>query len=266
MCEEAGIAWTRPADEKRLPHFFDVEAPALLNTAADRLGSRYDAIVVDEGQDFLTQYYTGIEKLLEGGDQGVLYVFADSRQDVFRRAPQYPTGLTGPYHLPFNCRNTVAISRLLERLSGDRVPFAPEAPHGEEPVLHRCRTRHEEKDAVRGIIATLCGKEGLSPGRIAILSCRRADNSILGGEEEIAGFRLAHNIYPPPKGSILVTSLLRYKGLEADAVIVTDIDPALSQASSMHLYVAASRAKLRLFMVGTDEAIELLEKAKAEAR
>jgi len=265
MCEEAGIVWTKPAGDTGLHHFFDVEAPALLDASALRLGPRYDAIVVDEGQDFLTQYYAGIEKLLDRGARGILYVFADSRQDAYRRAPEYPSGLTGPYHLPYNCRNTAAISRLLERLSGDRVPLAPEAPQGDEPVLHRCRNRQEEKDAVRGIIATLCGKDGLSPGRIAILSCRSADNSILGGEEKISGFRLAHNAYPSPKGSILVTSLLRYKGMEADAVIVTDIDPALSQASSMHLYVAASRARLRLFMVGANEAIELLEKAKAEA-
>jgi hypothetical protein len=255
MCAEAGISWTRPSQDKALPRFFDVEAPALLVSAASRLGPRYDALVVDEGQDFLTPYYAGLEALLDAGPRGVLYVFADSRQDVYRRAPQYPARLAGPITLPYNCRNTVAISRLLERLSGEPVRTPPSAPAGEDPVLRPCRTREAEKDAVRSIIQMLCGQEGLSPSRITVLSCRSVENSVLAGMDSIAGFRLAHNVYPRPKGSILLTSLLRYKGLESDVVIVTDVDPAASQATDVHLYVGASRARLRLFMVGTVEGL-----------
>jgi hypothetical protein len=61
---------------------FNQLMPLALANAIDALGPAYDAIVVDEAQDFGDEFWMPIEMLLTSLDQGILYVFLDENQDI----------------------------------------------------------------------------------------------------------------------------------------------------------------------------------------
>ena len=61
---------------------YDQLMPLALSNAVDALGPKYDAIIVDEAQDFGDDYWLPIEMLLNKLDDGLLYIFLDENQDI----------------------------------------------------------------------------------------------------------------------------------------------------------------------------------------
>ncbi len=94
---------------------------AQLLEAVDAPGPRYDAIVVDEGQDFEDDWWLLLQLLLNDPDAGILYVFYDSNQAIYPRPPGLPEDLV-PYSLSENWRKQ--LGRLLHRLVNDEG-FSP---------------------------------------------------------------------------------------------------------------------------------------------
>ena len=90
--------------------------PDGLDAAIGRLGPRYHAIVVDEGQDFDGGWLASLEGLLYGGKEDVLYVFHDPAQAIFRDDQIGELGLT-EFPLDFNCRNAKPIHDLIVPLA-----------------------------------------------------------------------------------------------------------------------------------------------------
>ncbi len=88
--------------------FWRTEATNLLLEALDTVKDRFDAIVVDEAQDFMPDWWIAIEALSSDGDSGVLYVFYDPAQNLYVGEQLALPALGTPYELPTNCRNTVA--------------------------------------------------------------------------------------------------------------------------------------------------------------
>ena len=91
--------------------FWREEAPALLLQALDRLpDERFDAVIVDEGQDFHGTWWLAVERLLRRPKDDVLWVFFDPRQNIYGGSAWEALGLhTAP--LAYNCRNTQRIAR-----------------------------------------------------------------------------------------------------------------------------------------------------------
>jgi DNA helicase IV len=81
------------------------------------------------------------------------------------------------------------------------------------------------------------------------------ENSSLGERTEFAGIKLVTNLDDWRRGKgPLVTSLFRFKGLEADALILVDVVPPdravrSSRFKPEHFYVACSRAKHLLTII-----------------
>jgi hypothetical protein len=82
LAKEAGVEL--PAEEAGpASPYFEHRLPDALAEAADRLGPRYDAIVVDEGQDFREWWWPALLSLHTDPDGGFLYVFADDNQNLY---------------------------------------------------------------------------------------------------------------------------------------------------------------------------------------
>jgi superfamily I DNA/RNA helicase len=82
--------------------------PIALALAIDLFGPQYDAIVVDEAQNFGNEFWLPIELLLSDTNQAQLYIFLDENQDIYRRSAAIP--IPGePMVLDRNCRNTSQI-------------------------------------------------------------------------------------------------------------------------------------------------------------
>ena len=80
----------------------------------------FDAIVVDEAQDFGDLWWTSVLACLKDPVGGKLYAFMDKAQRVFSREGEVPIDLP-PYPLDENIRNTKRIAQLFSSLSGEAL-------------------------------------------------------------------------------------------------------------------------------------------------
>ena len=80
LLEEAKAAYPGSSNK----HFFEVQMPYALALSNEVLNDKFDAIVVDEAQDFSDEYWFAIEELLGDQDTGYLYIFIDENQALYR--------------------------------------------------------------------------------------------------------------------------------------------------------------------------------------
>jgi len=92
--DEAWSHYVEPL-ESDLDEAFDV----LMET--DR---RYDAIIVDEAQDFRDEWWLVVEAALENPEHDILYIFHDNNQALLPHRARYPV-VQSPIVLTQNCRN-----------------------------------------------------------------------------------------------------------------------------------------------------------------
>lgn len=239
---------------------FDLVLPIALAFAIDAFGPRYDAIVVDEAQDFGPEFWMPIEMLLRGGEDAPLYIFIDENQDVYRRSTELPVK-TPPITLDRNCRNTGHIHAAAYRYyRGDAV----EAPDIEGMRIETLDAGDLAKQArvIAGAVTRLVAEEGVAPHDIAVLLCA----STAKAEAEAA---LAANAVPRSvswgrlesygEGVVTVDTVARFKGLERSVVIlwIDGCDPVQQRET---FYVGLSRAKSVLMLCGTqDDCRKVLE-------
>ena len=95
---------------------YDEPTDDVLGQAFDRLTSarhKYDAVVVDEGQDFRAEWWALVEAALGQGSAGVLYIFHDDGQALLPHRSHYP--FDEPIiDLSRNCRNGGRIFELMK--------------------------------------------------------------------------------------------------------------------------------------------------------
>lgn len=110
---------------------YDEPSDHVLGAAFDRLtdvGPRYDAIVVDEGQDFRDSSWLVVEAALADEVNSLLYVFYDDNQTLIPRDWKQPFDEV-PYTLTRNLRNCGEIFQQVRA-------FHPQEPSG-SPALER---------------------------------------------------------------------------------------------------------------------------------
>lgn len=110
-------------DEK---HVFEVQMPFALARSNEVLDTKYDALVVDEAQDFSDDYWFSVEELLSDPEEGVFYIFIDENQALYRKHANLPVE-DEPYRLLANCRNTVPATRST-RAKPLTTPTCPATP------------------------------------------------------------------------------------------------------------------------------------------
>lgn len=94
-------------------------------------------IVVDEGQDFMPDWWPCLDEALKDGREGALYAFYDPNQDIYEGGPPKELEIL-PHQLIHNCRNTTKIAKYAASLVGDEGVVKPGAPPG--MPLHRARS------------------------------------------------------------------------------------------------------------------------------
>lgn len=211
---------------------------------------RYDAIVVDEGQDFAPGWWEVILESLEDREQGPLVVFYDPSQEIFGRegaVPDLPTTLP----LRHNFRNTREICRAVQRLGRVDMEPHPDCPEGERVRVHPLESAGKTRDRVLALLERLIGGQQVPADQIAILTPHSRDNSSLTGLDAIGPYPLAED--PGDRaGRVLHTTIGGFKGLESEVLILLDVDPADPRCFRNARYVASSRARqlLHVFAKG----------------
>jgi nuclease-like protein/AAA domain-containing protein len=251
---EAAILPEKP--DPVTPEWFERVLPTALDVAIDRLGPRFHAIVVDEGQDFDTGWLASLEGLLYGGRDDVLYLFHDPGQAIFRTDQTAELGLT-EFPLDYNCRNAQPIHNLLLPFAKGGLTSVARRLDGRKPELIKAEGDRETIDALRGVLHRLVRVEGVAPGSIAVLTGvgleqsaiwrqRQFGNEVLwNGAYDDAGRLLglqAEQVPNPPKDVVLCESIRRFKGLERPVVIFLEVPRDDPERLDRFLYIASSRA------------------------
>lgn len=231
---------------------FDHHQPIALALAVDAFGEHYDAIVVDEGQDFGDEFWMPIELMLSDHADGLLYVFLDENQDIYGRSAAIP--IAGePMLLDKNCRNTTTIHAAAYRYYRGANIEAPRIAGAAVELLTAPDATRQAR-AIAALVTRLVAEEGVAPHDIGVLLCDRRDRATyeraLTANSIPKAARWGHiEAYGP--GSVTVDSVARFKGLERPIIILWGLDDCDPLADRETLYVGMSRAKSLLFLCGT---------------
>ena len=250
MAEQAGIPLPDPLADAS-PDFFDRTLPDALLGALDRLSHRFDAIIVDEGQDFRESWWAPLLLCAKDPDGGVLYVFHDENQQVYKRVPSFPGGLA-PVGLGENLRNTRRIHEATLRFYHGE-PLRAVGPEGQEVECHAVHGPSEIDTTVSRVLHRLVREEGVPTEDIAIL-VGSSQAAPLKHADHVGAFQTTGE-QPPGPGKVLVESVRRFKGLERKVIILTGIDQLRPEDERALLYVGLSRARVYLVVVATRETL-----------
>lgn len=244
MCQRAGIKFNEPHEVEQKSKFWDNDAAELLENALQIYpDERYDAVIVDEAQDFKSVWWIPVESMLADGDKSTLYVFFDPNQQIYGGGPADELGLKGTT-LKYNCRNTKKIADYSCKLVELEPIVKPGSPEGEN-VIHSKSSKDGKDmvDAVRKLVHKLVGENGIQTSQIAILTTGKVEHSPIHKVGKLGNISLVPLNQKPGPNEVRFSTLHRFKGLEADVVIVCDVKANAEESSPKHLYVATSRAR-----------------------
>ena len=200
----------------------------------------YTHVIVDEGQDF------GMDDIEEGEiletlksiveDKGTFYVFYDKLQLIqARQMPSFIEDADCRLTLYRNCRNTENIATTSLRPIVERKPkLFDNAVKGVPATIHFCDNEERALIELDSILEKY-QSEGFSD--VAILTVKTESESILSGKVRDGKYRKKYTF----------STCRKYKGLEADVIILIDVDRTTFDDSHVLLfYVGTSRARTRL--------------------
>lgn len=238
--------------------YFHVQLPYALALSADLLpDDKFDAIIVDEGQDFRADYWMGLEMLLRDEEHSYFYVFYDPNQALYQSADYIRNVMHNEHPMPLtmNCRNTKYIHDAAYKFYRG-YPIDPPRIDG-APIDIMCgSTLEEQKTDLHDLVSTLIKNEEVDPSDITILvASSNLDkySSLLKSLTLHKGMKYSikkHRV----QQTILVDTVARFKGLESAIIILWGLDEFDPIEDYETLYVAYSRAKSRLYLIGSDDA------------
>ncbi|WP_043200789.1 NERD domain-containing protein [Paraburkholderia acidipaludis] len=229
-----------PADRSR--DWWENGAPELLIEACAINGTSYDAIVVDEGQDFAPLWLDALRCLTGAQKDAPFFNFADSLQDIWRR--DWREGFHGEFvwELRRNMRNTQPIAARVA--AAVKMTSPTRGIQGPPPVWRISDDEPREGDVIAAIELLL--EEGFDSRNIVVL-CGSATLVSRLREHSVAGVSLGQW----GARGIATETISRFKGLESQAVVLALSSVRLAD-DRVGAYVGMSRARSMLVVVGTD--------------
>ena len=228
---------------------------------------QYDMIIIDEAQDLLKENFLDvIDLLLEGGLSGgrwamfgdferqaiysqpqVLKMSTDKGKDILKkRSPNHFI-----YPLRTNCRNTKKISVGLE-VACKLDPRYAKILHTESGADIEIAFYHDMKEQKNQIAEHLTSLRKIyTNNEIIILSPKE---NIASCAEQLSknnpSLKLKPLVSIVQENSVVgYTTIQGYKGLEAPAVILSDIEELEGAYAEALLYIGMSRARINLVLI-----------------
>ncbi|MCR8693755.1 NERD domain-containing protein [Rhodococcus pyridinivorans] len=252
---ELGRKWGAPEGPpeslrtEQTVQFWEHDLPARMAELAAELPDkqRFDAVVVDEAQDFADDWWRPVLAALRDEDEGEIYVFSDEGQRVFDREGVPPVDLV-PLVLDQNMRNTKQIAGSFVPLVGQRmrllggdgpdVRFVPCSP---DDALDRA------DDAIDELL-----DEGWRPEDVALLATGSRHPEQI--ERQEAGPKAYWESFWDTD-QVFYGHVLGFKGLERRAVVLALNEKRPQDRSRERLYVGLSRARDQLIVCGDPDFI-----------
>lgn len=244
LVKEAGI---KPRNAKDIHDYYDNVLPEAGFDAAVALGKKYDAIIVDEGQDFRELYWLVINEVLSKPN-GILYVFYDDNQNLFKSLSIDSIIEGDPFLLTENCRNTKLIHELVRNYHQEKEIIKSKSPDGFKPEIYYYENEAQLKNNLQSLLNKLINQEKIDNRDIVILSPHSQENTLIKNGAKLGNFLVTEN--PVQKNNeIFWTSIYKFKGLESKVILLIDISPSIINKLNEFMYVGCSRAKSYLALM-----------------
>ncbi len=234
-----------------------------IHVTARRAGiEKFDALIVDEGQDILNMdALARLDGCLNGGiSESRWCFFHDSNNQSGLCGSYVPDAHDylesfGPVRIPLktNCRNSLPI---LRRIQDDLNADVGNSGVGDGPAVHEVRVAGAD-DAVRSLENELCGlmdDGGFSPGDIVMLSpvpfAKSWASSLSGDLRDSISVLDDSSPRNASRRTIGFARITDFKGLESEVVVLVDMPrPGHSETLRSLHYVGMSRARALLSMI-----------------
>lgn len=243
-----GLRWGAPSGSDDDPDFWERQLPDQMAVLARGLapGDKFDAVVVDEAQDFADAWWTAVLSALRDEETGGVYVFSDEGQQVFSRYGRAPIPLV-PLVLDTNLRNTKPIAESFKSLTPIRMRIGPvEGP----PVRFVSCSTEDALEAADDAVEALLEK--WRPQDVALLTTgprhgEQAQRQSRGWESYWESFWDDEQVF--------YGHVLGFKGLERRAVVLAVNESGNRDRARERLYVGLSRARDQLVVCGDPDLV-----------
>ena len=239
-------------DYDKQQKFYNRESPDILFSASTLLedSEKYDAVIIDEAQDFSDIHLMSLKALLS--EEEILYIFMDENQIIYDDKETLNVDQFLKLELTKNLRNTEFIHEfskffkpnLLEEgsgLEGSEVEF----------VIAK---KENDTSALKSALNKLLINEQVHPSEIAVFSGNSIFKENAWQWDKLNGLTYSNTVNDADD-KILINSIHKLKGIERPVVIVNNIDwmKPERQKDLNALYVAATRAKIKLVIIATHD-------------
>ena len=220
-------------------------ADIVFDSLASRPDLAYDAVVVDEAQDFPPHVWVAVDALASRTDAAALHAYYDSNQRIYGELRgQFDSYTLLPIRLSRNLRNTQHIHEATQRFY--RGPsLTADGPLGATVQWIESDDDRIEKRAIDEI-RKLVNAESVLPGDIAVLS---VDSAPLR--------RISASLTDQIDSGLTLSTISNFKGLERRFVVLL-ATRELSDAPDL-AYVALSRARVYLVVIGASAVLRWLQ-------
>ena len=225
--------------------FFEDYLPELLIKALCANESlRFDHIIVDEGQDFLENWWLAIDEAVAEG--GRLHALLDPNQCLYNRHSEFSAALElVPIQLNRNLRNTQRIHKAAMVHYSGPTTSAP-GPLGIELNWVEIGTASSAPKAIYDEVKRLVYQENLDPADIAVLvpDSETRDAFMIASARSSLIISDAESV---SSEALIVDTVRRFKGLERNAVVLclAGVETRLTQLA----YSGMTRARAALSIV-----------------
>ncbi len=225
--------------------YYEEQLPGQMRELAAHLGEeqKFDAIIVDEAQDFGAAWWPPTLACLRDQETGRLYAFLDEAQRVFERHGEVPIPLP-PIVLDENVRNTRQIAQVFGSLGAGQARYrGMDGP----PVRFVQCSPDEAVHEADAQVDRLLG-EGWQPGQIALLVTGTRHQL----QREMLGYHGWDGYWDAffAGDDVFYGHVLGFKGLERPVVVLAVNGIRDQSRSREYLYAGLSRARTCLVVCG----------------
>ena len=240
LCLQEALQAKLPVPSVKSKDWWENEAPILLIDACATTDNLYDAIVVDEGQDFSPLWFSSLRCLISNHPDAPFFVFSDPLQDLWKR--NWLKDMEPPFvwELVRNMRNTNPIAACVA--GAVNLACRSNGLPGPTPRWQVSAGVPTEGDIVLAVEHLL--EEGFEPTSLVVLCASLTLVERL--RERSVG---PHSFGKWNSKGIAVETIGRFKGLEAQAVVLA-LPGVTSFEGQLAAYVGMSRARSMLVAIG----------------
>ncbi len=247
---EFGQQWGAPEGDRQDSDFWEVELPRLMGELVAEVpeSKLYDAVIVDEAQDFADAWWAPVMGALRDENEGGLYVYSDENQRIFARFGRPPVQLI-PLVLDHNLRNTKQIHQAFGPLAPSRMySRGSEGP----AVRFVAAAKDEAMDAADDEVEALL-EAGWNPGSVCLLTTGHRHPEQQSQTERHGQLGYWRSFWEGE--DVFYGHVLGSKGLERKAVVLCVNESGERDRARERLYVGMSRATDMLVVVGDPEVV-----------